>query len=45
VKSIEEKLFREGPKLHNYRYVYMETVRKLSAQGADYLFKTFAKSL
>lgn len=38
-----EKFLKDGPKLHNYKYVYLEAVRKLSAQGAEFLFKNFTK--
>jgi len=30
--------------LHNHRYTYIEAIRKLSAQGAEFLFKNFTKS-
>lgn len=31
---MEERLMKDGPKLHNYKIIYMEAMRKLSAQGA-----------
>lgn len=30
--------------MHNHRYTYIEAIRKLSAQGAEFLFKNFTKS-
>jgi hypothetical protein len=43
VVAMGEKLNKEGPMLHNYKYAYLEAVRKLSAQGAEFLFKSFNK--
>lgn len=43
VLTMEEKMIRDGPKLHNYKLIYMEAMRKLSKQGAEFLFKNFAK--
>lgn len=40
---MSEKFLKEGPKLHNYKYIYLEAIRKLSSQGADFLFKKFTK--
>ena len=43
VTFLGEKFLKEGPKYHNYKFVYLEAVRKLSAQGAEFLFKSFSK--
>lgn len=34
VAAMGEKFNKDGPKLHNFKYIYLEAVRKLSAQGA-----------
>ncbi len=44
IVALGEKFNKEGPKLHNHRFTYMEAIRKLSAQGAEFLFKNFTKS-
>ena len=43
LKVFEETLMKDGPRLHNYKLIYTEAVRKLASQGADFLFKNFVK--
>lgn len=43
LSAMYEKITKEGPKLHNYKFTYAQAVRKLSAQGAEFLFKSFTK--
>jgi len=41
---MSERLMKDGPKLHSYKLVYTEAMRKFSSQGAEFLFKNFTKN-
>jgi hypothetical protein len=43
IAAMYEKFLKDGPKLHNYKFVYLEAVKKLSSQGAEFLFRNFNK--
>lgn len=43
VTAIHDKVIKEGPKLHDYRFVYADAFRKMFPQGANFLFKEFTK--
>ena len=43
VSGMFDRVTKEGPKLSGFKLIYTEAHRKLSSQGAEFLFRDFSK--